>query len=111
MFRGRRALSLPDNLSYQSEVHGGDFVLSPRERTRRVKHLTNTLNQVWGRWGYEHFLEACEAHQFGNIGSSESTIVANDTVVFYVEGQPRGFWRLATVENLIVGRCGGIKSG
>jgi len=54
-------------------------------------------------------LELREAHQFGNVGSSDSTVAANDIVMVHDESQPRGLWRLAKVENLAVGRDGRLE--
>jgi len=103
---GRQVSNLPDSLSYQGDIHDRDFELNPSELSRRIRHLNNALNRFWRRWRREYLLELREAHRLGNVGSSNSVVVANDIVVVHDEGQPRGLWRLGKVEGLIIGRDG-----
>ena len=105
---GRRVISLPDNLGYQGEIGDSDFELNPVELSKRVKYLNNTLNHFWRRWRQEYLVELREAHRF-NSGSSESSIAVNDLVMLHDESQPRGFWKLAKIENLIIGSDGRIR--
>jgi len=108
LLMGRCVLSLPDNLGYQEEIGDTDFELNPVELSKRVKYLNNTLNHFWRQWRQEYLVELREAHRF-NSGSPESSIAVNDLVMLHGEGRPRGFWKLAKVENLMIGSDGRIR--
>ena len=43
-----------------------------------------------------------EAHRFSNTGSSVPPVAVNDLVMLHEESQPRGFWRLAKIKNLMM---------
>ena len=101
---GRRVLSLPDNLSYQGEPEDSDFQMSADDLSRRVKHLNNTLNQFWRRWRHEYLIELREAHRHSSSMASGAQIAIGDLVMVHNEKQPRGFWKMAKVENLIIGK-------
>ena len=88
---------VPGLFGYLGEVQDTDFELSLVELLKRVRHLNNTLNHFWKRWTQKYLREA---HRY----SSESPEVMNDLVMVHDESQPRGFWRFAKVENLIIGR-------
>ena len=103
---GRRVLNLPDNLGHQGDIQDGDFELNPVELSNRVKHLNSTLNHFWRRWKQKYLVELREAHCFSSAGSSEPPVAVNDLVMLHEEGQPRGVWRLAKIENLIIGNDG-----
>ena len=109
LLMGRCVLSLPGNLNYQGDIQDSDFKVSSGELSRRLKHLSNTLNQFWRRWRNEYLIELREAHRFGKPGSREALIAVNDLVVVHDENQPRGFWRLAKVESTIVGVDGKVR--
>ena len=78
LLMGGRALILPDNLSYEGEMHDEDFELNPSELSKRVKYFNNALNQFWQQWRHKYLLELKEAHRFSNVGSSDSTVMADD---------------------------------
>ena len=44
---GRRVLSLPDNLSHMCDPGDEDFDVDSSQLTRRMKHLSSTLNHFW----------------------------------------------------------------
>ena len=99
-------LSLPENLSYQRETEDSDFQMSADDLLRRVKHLNNTLNQFWRSWRHEYLIELREAHRHTSSMATGTQIAVGDLVMVQVhnEKQPRGFWKMAKVENLIVGK-------
>ena len=103
---GRRVVNLPDILSYQGDIQDSNFELNPAELSKRVKHLNNALNQFWRCWRQEYLIELREAHRFGSTGTSGTPVALNELVMLHEEGLPRGFWRLAKIEDLIIGRDG-----
>ena len=109
LLMGRRILSLPDGLSHQVEIEDSEFQINPANLTRRVKHFNITLNQFWKRWRHEYLIELREAHRHANRTSTGTPIAVGDLVVVHSENQPRGFWKLAKVEETIIGRDGKIR--
>ena len=98
LLTGRRVLSLPDNLSYQEETEDSDL-------STRVKHLISTMNQFWRRWRHKYLMN-CE----NTSGTATRTqTAAGDLVMVHNENQPRGFWKMAKVQSLIVGKDGKVR--
>ena len=95
---------MPDNLSYQGDIQDSDFELNPAELSKRVKHVNNALNQFWRCWTQEYLIELREAHRFGSTGTSGTQVALNELVMLHEEELPRGFRRLAKIEDLIIGR-------
>ena len=108
LLMGRRIRSLPDGLSHQAEIGDSKFQMNPANLAR-VKYLNITLNQFWKRWRHEYLIELREAHQHANRTSTGTPIAVGDLVVVYSENQPRGFWKLARVEQTIIGQDGKIR--
>ena len=106
---GRRVLSLPDDLSYRGEITDTEFELTPNSISRRVKYLNNVLNQFWRRWRNEYLLELRNTHRHNQGSSDEVEIAIGDLVLVHDESQPRGFWRLAKVEDTITGKDGWVR--
>ncbi len=76
---------------------------------KRVKHLTNVINQFWKRWRREYLLELRESHRTNRGKSGGSPIAIDDVVLVHNEHQPRGFWKLARVKETIVGKDGRVR--
>ena len=76
-------------------------------------HLNKVLEHFfWGRWKKEYLLELRESHcqaKHPPKGSKCGTIAVGDVVLVHEESKPRGFWKLAKVENLIKGADGLIR--
>ena len=53
-------------------------------------------------------LELREAHRH-NKGTDAAPVEVGDVVVVQNDGQPRGFWKLARVEDIIMGKDGKIR--
>ena len=109
LLTGRRVLSLPDNLSYQEETEDSDFQVSANDLSRRVKHLNSTMNQFWRRWRHEYLIELRETHRHTSGTATRTQIAAGDLVMVHNENQPRGFWKMAKVQSLIVGKDGKVR--
>ncbi|XP_028397211.1 uncharacterized protein LOC114521021 [Dendronephthya gigantea] len=107
LLTGRRLLSLPDKDS-TSDIADQDFSLDEKELSRRMKHLSTLMNHFWKRWREEYLVELRNAHRIKLTGGSR-TISVGDVVVVHDESQPRGLWRLAKVDKLIIGNDGNAR--
>ena len=106
---GYRVLSLPDLMSNEDENNYGASVTSG-DLTRRMKHLSKTLNDFWRRWRTEYLLELREAHRhLRDPKGVDDPIAAGDVVVVHDENLPRGLWKLSKVEKLIPGTDGNVR--
>ena len=102
---GRRTLSLPDSLCYGRDVEEDDVELAHDHLTKRMIHLNVVLNQFWRRWSQEYLLELRESHR-RQTGTDNPIEVAVGDIVLVHGDQPRAFWKLAQVKELIKGRDG-----
>ena len=103
LLTGRRLLSLPDYISHGCE----DIDDVERELLdRRARHLNVTLNQFWERWRKEYLLELRESHRYHQGHANPSQVSVDDVVVVHSTEQPRAFWRLGRVEEVLVGKDG-----
>ena len=106
---GRRVLSLPSYAPHQNEY---DLEVSHNSLTRQMKYLNFTLDHFWKRWKTEYLLELRECHRYegseGNIG--RNTVSVGDVVLVHNESGPRGLWRLARVEDVLIGTDGYARS-
>ncbi len=73
---------------------------------KRARHLNSTLNKFWRRWKNEYLLELREAHRYSRGIPNAPPVSVGDIVVVHSDDQPRGFWKLATVEDTVIGRDG-----
>lgn len=105
---GRRVLTLPDpTLDDDASL---DDNLSRNDLTRRMRHLSKTVDDFWKRWRDEYLLELREAHrQFQSAGGSPTSIAMGDTVIVHEENHPMGLWRLGRVRELIQGVDGNVR--
>ena len=100
---------VPD-LYYESEGNEDpDYEVTPTMLTKRLKHLSTVLDKFWRRWKSEYLLELRESHRYNSGNSTERSISVGDIVVVHNDDKPRGFWRLARVEDLITGRDGQVR--
>ena len=94
---GYRILTLPD-LTIPDDP---DF--SSQGLTRRMSHLSRTLQHFWNRWKKEYLLELREFHRTGGDRGSKYVVKEGDIVTVYDDGHARGLWRLGKVESLVHG--------
>ena len=91
---GYRVLSLPDLMSNEDENNYGASVTSG-DLTRRIKHLSKTLNDYCRRWRIEYLLELREAHRhLRDPKGVDDPIAAGDVVIVHDDNLPRGLWKL-----------------
>ena len=102
---GRRILNLPDNLTHYEEAGDNEFEVTNEVLQRRAKHLSNVLNHFWRRWSKEYLLELRDAHRQKHSTSTSTTVKVGDVLV-HDQDHPRGFWKMAKVQKLIIGRDG-----
>ena len=107
LLTGYRVLSLPDPDTPNDDP---DFSSdSAACLTRRMHHLTKSLQQFWRRWKREYLLELREHHRT-QLSRGETRIPeVGEVVTVYDEGHPRGLWRLGRVECLIEGVDGVVR--
>ena len=70
---------------------------------QRFKYITVKLEHFWKRWRDEYLTGLREYHKCRS-GSKESSLKKGDIVTVFGEGEKRGKWKLAVVEELIVGK-------
>lgn len=78
LLMGRRLLSLPDNLCYGQEEEY-DPHTNPTVLSRRMQHLSKTIDQFWKRWKAEYLLELREAHRYSKKSPGHMTISEGDS--------------------------------
>ena len=98
---GRRILSLPDDLSY---LEDGDEEFTVNDET--LQRRDNVINHFWKRWNKEYLLELCNAHRYPNANQQFSSAWDGDIVVIQDPNMPRGFWKVARITKLLMGKDG-----
>ena len=92
---------IPSHLIYGRAIH---FI--PQKETsceERFKYITLKLQHFWKRWKGEYLTGLREFHKCTNGGMSRK-IQKGDVVTVFGEGEKRCNWKLAVVEELIVGK-------
>ena len=81
-----------------------------KDLTRRMKHLSKTVDDFWRRWRAEYLLELRDSHrQFQTSKGNHNTIRAGDIVIVHDANRPRGLWKLGRVYELIPGVDGNVR--
>ena len=62
--------------------------------------------QVWVRWRKEYLLELRESQRYHHGCANPSPVSLNDVVVVHSAEQPRAFWKLGRIQEILVGRDG-----
>ena len=102
LLTGRRIMNLPDRL--RGEVSDDD--VDQDVLGRRARHLSHVLDRFWKRWKNEYLLELRSAHRHDRGKEDASPVSVGDLVVIHDDNQPRGFWKLGKVEQVMTGRDG-----
>lgn len=90
-------MTLPDPATIDDDP---DYSDSTEDLTRRMRHLTKSLQKFWKRWKREYLLELREHHRTQLSKEEDHTPVRGEVVRVYDEGHPRGLWRLERVRTL-----------
>ena len=101
LLSGRRILSLPDHLYCESDKE--EFKIDHSTITRRLMHINKTLDWFCKCWRQEYLLELRESHRY-HCGHANPSQVSVGDVTVHSDSQPRGFWRLGCVEEVLVGK-------
>ena len=65
------------------------------------------INHFWNRWVKEYLLELRNAHRYPNTQhQSQPAARVGDIVVIHDSDLPRGFWKIARITRLIIGKDG-----
>ena len=97
---GRRLTSLP----YPDVTTDADIVnLTSSSAKTKVSVLNELLNKFWTRWRNEYLTSLREHHTIS--GNNKQTVTVGDVVQVHDE-TPRSKWKLAKIEELIVGNDG-----
>ena len=102
LLSGRRILSLPDHL--YCELEEENFDVESSTLTRRLMHFNKTLDRFWKRWRQEYLLELRKSHRYHRGNTIPSQVSVGDIVIVHLDNQPRGFWRLGHVKEVLVGK-------
>jgi len=86
-------------------VEEDDVELAHDHLTKRMRHLNVVLDQFWRRWSQEYLLGLRESHR-RQTGTDNPIEVAVGDIVLVHGDQPRAFWKLAQVKELIKGQDG-----
>lgn len=106
LLTGRRILSLPYHLCHRSEE---DVEVGPEFLTKRARYLNRTLDRFWTRWRKEYLLELREAHRYHRGSTNPTQVSVGDVVVVHSADQPRAFWKLGQIKEVLPGRDGEIR--
>ena len=96
---GRRVSALADGIDRRVNTTEFDEVSNVH---KRFSYLTRILSLFWNRWKKEYLVGLREAHKSGKHKSSN--IDKGDVVLVQDENMKRGMWKIAIVEDLIVGK-------
>ena len=96
---GRRLMSLQDgpcNRDIDDTIEVNQNTL-----TKQMVYLSRVLDHFWGRWKKDYLLELRNSHRHTPNKHPADPINIGDIVIVQETDQPRGFWRLAKIEDLI----------
>ena len=74
--------------------------------TKWMIYHSHILNHFWGRCKKDYLLELRNSHQHAPNKHTSDPINIGDIVIIQETDQPRGFWRLAKIEDPITGSDG-----
>ena len=78
--------------------------VGPELLNRRARHLSEILNQFRVCWSKEYVLELRESQCYHHGRTNPSPVSLNDVVVVRSAEQPRAFWKLGRIQEILVGR-------
>ena len=97
---GRRLMSMPDG--EVGDDSDGEYC------NKRFQYLTKKKQHFWNRWRREYLVDLREHHK-GKQESCNRIVERGDVVIVQEDNVKRGSWKMAVVEDLIVGRDGVVR--
>ena len=88
-----------------------EFTVNDETLQRRARHLNNVINHFWKRWNKEYLLELRNAHRYPSTSQQFSSAREGDIVVIQDPNMPRGFWKVARITKLLMGKDGRARGG
>ena len=104
LITGRRLLSLQDG-PYNRDIDD-TIEMDRNSLTKRMVHLSTVMDHFWRRWKKDYLRNS---HRHTSNKHPADPVAIGDVVVVQESDQPRGFWKLAKVENLITGSDGLVR--
>ena len=101
---GRRITSLPHE--YEENLDDPDYMDAPTMRQQVDRH-SKILNHFQSRWKREYLTSLREFHK--TSGHNKQSIKKGDVVLMH-DDKPRLNWRLAVIEELLVGNDGLVRA-
>ena len=107
LITGRRLMSLQDG-PYNRDIDD-TIEVNQNTLTKRMVYLSRVLDHFWGRWKKDYLLELRNSHRHTPYKHPADPINIGDIVIVQETDQPRRFWRLAKIEDLITGSDGQVR--
>ena len=101
-------LSFPDWLGHAHDTNHENYAGTHEYLTTRLKYRNTVLNQLWKKWCQEYLLEMHEVHHCGKEVADEPTISFGNVVLVH-DDKPYGFWRIANINQLLIGKDGLVR--
>ena len=104
LITGRRLMSLPYNRDIDDTIEVNQNTL-----TKQMVYLSRVLDHSWERWKKDYLSELRNSHRHTPNKHPADPINIGNIVIVQETDQPRGFWRLAKIEDLITGSDGQVR--
>ena len=101
---GRRVSALAEGIDQRVNYNELDEVSNLH---KRFLYLKRKLSHFSSRWQKEYLVGLREAHKSGKRNSPD--IVKGDVVLVHDESMKRGMWKIAVIEDLIIGKDGVVR--
>ena len=98
---GRRLINLPEEVRDDEEENERGFL-------KRFRYLAKLRIHFWNRWRKEYLVDLREHHR-GNKEGKHDKVSVGELVLVHEDNVKRSNWKLAKVEELIVGKDGQVR--
>ena len=111
LITGQRLLTLPKLGTYKGSSEDSEFQPNPscQDLNKRLVYLNRVVDQFWTRWRREYLVSLRDSHRQRRSPGEGSSIDVGDICVLFDPSCPRTFWKLAQVNDLIVGQDGQVR--
>ena len=107
---GHRVVTLPNvEATHEGNPDFGDTDTRV-DLARRMRHLSQVMEQFWKRWRSEYLTALRERHSYNSsLWEPRSKVAVGDVVLIYDPDQPRTTWRMGKVETLLESEDGAVR--